>query len=383
MQIQIISIRKSLINDIMKNAIYFILAVTALLYATPAALNAQVKISPSLEIDKTTYDFGDILLDSGPVSCDYTITNTGDEPCVIYNVTTSCGCTDAEWTRQPLKKGEQGKISITYSNDEGPYPFDKSITVYISSLKKPLILKLKGTSIEKKRPLEVQYPAHIGSLGLKETYIKVGNLEQGKSKTETVLVANLSSSPLHLDFKDVEDNLDITVTPNPIPAKSTSEMAITVNADRGKWGRNNYQATPLLNGKTVTDAGSTRKISAWAFTKENFDNLTEDEIGQGSMPRFQSSTFDFGKVKVGTGIHATFTLKNEGKSCFCIYKVDVDACCYSHSDIPAADPGEEVSFRVHLDTKDMPKGECLKIVTLTTNSPLRPIVNLFISGVLE
>ena len=119
------------------------------------------------------------------------------------------------------------------------------------------------------------------------------------------------------------------------------------------------------------------------ITKENFDNLSEDQKMQGPMPRFESSTFSFGKAKVGTQIHATYTMKNEGKSCFCVYKLDVDACCYSHSDIPAADPGEKISFRVHLDTKDMPKGECLKIVTLTTNSPLRPIVNLFISGILE
>jgi hypothetical protein len=101
------------------------------------------------------------------------------------------------------------------------------------------------------------------------------------------------------------------------------------------------------------------------------------------MPRFEASTYSFGTAKVGTQIHATYKMKNEGKSCFCVYKLDVDSCCYSHSDIPAADPGEEISFRVHLDTKDLPKGECLKIVTLTTNSPLRPIVNLFISGTLE
>ena len=57
--------------------------------------------------------------------------------------------------------------------------------------------------------------------------------------------------------------------------------------------------------------------------------------------------------------------------------------CYSHSFIPDAKPGENVTFRVHLDTKDMPAGETLAIVTLTTNSPLRPIVNLFIAGWLE
>ena len=112
------------------------------------AASAQIKIGDSIEVDKITHNFGDVLLDSGPLSCEYTITNTGDEPCVIYNVTTSCGCTEAEWTRQPLKKGEKGKISVSYSNDEGPYPFDKSVTVYLSNVKKPLILKLKGVSQE-------------------------------------------------------------------------------------------------------------------------------------------------------------------------------------------------------------------------------------------
>jgi hypothetical protein len=38
---------------------------------------------------------------------------------------------------------------------------------------------------------------------------------------------------------------------------------------------------------------------------------------------------------------------------------------------------------VDIDTSDMPEGEMLTIVTLTTNSPLRPIVNLFIAGWIE
>lgn len=366
----------------MKTTLHILVSFAALILSS-GFISAQVKIGDSIEVDKITHNFGDVLLDSGPVSCEYTITNTGNDPCVIYNVVTSCGCTEAEWTRQPLKKGEQGKISVTYSNDEGPFPFDKSITVYLSSVKKPVILKLKGVSREKMRPVESLYPIHFGDLGLKEYYIRCGNLEQGKSKTESILVANISSSPLTVDFKDITDDFEISVTPNPIPPKATAEMNLTVHSDREKWGKNDYWATLLLNGKTVTDNGKLRKIGAWAFTKENFDHLTEAEMGKGSMPRFASSTFSFGKVPAGTEIHATYKMKNEGKSCFCVYKVDVDACCYSHSDIPVAEPGEEISFRVHLDTKDLPKGECMKIVTLTTNSPLRPIVNLFISGTLE
>ena len=56
----------------------------------------------------------------------------------------SCGCTGAEWTRESIAPGESGEVSATYTNDEGPYPFDKILTVYTSAQKKPVLLHLKG-----------------------------------------------------------------------------------------------------------------------------------------------------------------------------------------------------------------------------------------------
>ncbi len=341
---------------------------------------AQEKLSNGVEFDKMTHNFGDIMLGSGPVSCTFTLTNNGSKAAVIYSVTTTCGCTDVEWTREPIRPGGKGEIKVTYSNDEGPYPFDKSITVYMSGIKKPVILKLRGISNEKPRPLSELYPVHFGPLGMKEISLRCGNLEQGGQKTETVLVANISSKPIKLTFGDVSENLDIRVSRNPIPAGETAEISYTVTADRKVWGKNDYYATPLVDGRAQTSNKGDKKLTINAFTKENFNGLTDEQRQKGPMPRFETSTYAFGKSKIGEELHATFTFKNEGKSDFCVYKVDSDACCYSHSDIPAAKPGETVSFRVHVGTKDMKAGESLTIVTLTTNSPLRPIINLFISG---
>ena len=67
---------------------------------------------------------------------------------------------------------------------------------------------------------------------------------------------------------------------------------------------------------------------------------------------------------------------------FKIYKVDADAEI-SCGAIPDAAPGQSVTFTIDLDTSDLSKGESLTIVTLTTNSPLRPIVNIFIAGFIE
>lgn len=358
-------------------------AAAALFIFTSVALDAQERLSNGIEFDKFVHNFGDILLDSGPVSCTFSLSNKGSKPVVIYNVSTTCGCTDVEWTREPIRAGGKGEITVTYSNDEGPYPFDKSLTVYMSDEKKPVILKLRGVSNEKPRPLEELYPVHYGPLGLKESLIKCGNLEQGESRSDAVMVANLSSSPIKVTFDNVSEHLSLSLSQNPIPAKSTAELRFTVDADRNLWGKNTYWASLLINGKAYQNEEGSGKIGIWAFTKENFSKYTDEQKQKGPMPRFESSTYSFGNAKVGTEIHATYTFKNEGKSDFLIYKVDADACCYSHSDIPAAAPGEKVSFRVHVDTDDMKKGENLIIITLTTNSPTRPIINLFVSGYLE
>lgn len=346
-------------------------------------LCAQEKVGNSLEFDKLVHNFGNIVHKSGPVSCTFTLQNNGSKPAVIYNVVSTCGCTNVKWTKEPIRPGKSGQITATYSNDEGAYPFDKVLTVYISDVQKPVLLKLRGISTEKARPLTELYPVSYGPFALRESYIKCGNLEQGGMKSEVVMVANTSDCPIEISFKDTDKNLTISVSPNPIPAKSTAEMKFIVKADRNLWGKNTYYTIPLINGKSYKNADGDSRIGIWAFTKENFSHLTKDEKATGPRPTFKESTYSFGKVKRGTVIHARYSFKNDGKSDFVVYKVNSDAVQWSHSQIPSVRPGEEISFTVDLDTANLPVGEHLTIVTLTTNSPLRPLVNLFIAGYIE
>lgn len=370
---------KMYINDMVMLKLLKIL----ILFTFPLTIAAQEKLGNGLTMDKVIHDFGDILLEDGAVSCRFTVKNNSEKAAVIYNVISSCGCTDVKWTREPIRPGESGTISVTYSNDEGAYPFDKNLTVYFSDIKKPVILKIRGVSHEKKKTLEELYPIKLGSLGIKESYIKCGNLEQKGSRSDAVRVANLSQSPIRIDFKDISPYLAVEVKPNPIPARSTAELRFTISASRDKWGKNDYWATPLINGTEYGSNNKDSRLGFWAFTKENFNDLTEDQKDNGPIPEVDESTYSFGKKSQGTAIHATYKLKNIGKESLRIYKVDINACKWSHSTIPLIAHGEEAEFRVHLDTASMPKGESLTIITLVTNSPLRPIINLFIAGWLE
>ena len=95
---------------------------------------------------------------------------------------------------------------------------------------------------------------------------------------------------------------------------------------------------------------------------------------------FESGEWAFGKVKAGAVVKGKFTLKNEGKSPFCVYKFDGETSHLTCGDIPSVQPGMKGSFTVTLDTAGLPKGEVLLVCTLTTNSPSRPLINLYVTG---
>lgn len=87
--------------------------------------SAQAVIS----FQKTTHDFGHFTEDK-PVSYKFVFENTGNEPLVIQQAISSCGCTVANFTKSPIKPGEKGEINVTY-NGKGKMPgrFKKVITI--------------------------------------------------------------------------------------------------------------------------------------------------------------------------------------------------------------------------------------------------------------
>ena len=326
--------------------------------------------------DKLVHDFGDVSMDDGPLTCTFTVTNNGTEPLVLFEVVSSCGCTDVTWTREPLQPGKSGTISATFKNEDGPFPFDKTLTVYISGQRKPVILRLRGTVHEKKKSLSELYGAQkLGDFGLKARDYKAGVLKQGLTVSETATVANLGKKPLKVEFTEVSEHLKLNVSPNPIPAGSTATLVFTIEAAPGLYGKHTYTAVPVLNGRKASVP-----LSVWSTTRENFDKWTDEERNNGAIPVFENSTANFGIVKAGDPVEVTFNCSNRGKSTFHIYQADPEDPALKVLEITDCEPGGKGLVRVSLNTSAVEKGEAVIMLTLTTNSPLRPVVNLFVAG---
>lgn len=95
-----------------------ILLTVALLAAFVVNASAQAVI----KYDKSSHDFGKFDEEKKQTVV-FAFTNTGDEPLVIQQVMTTCGCTVADYTKTPIPAGKKGQIKVTYNGKGKPKGF--------------------------------------------------------------------------------------------------------------------------------------------------------------------------------------------------------------------------------------------------------------------
>ncbi len=77
-------------------------------------IQANAKKFPVLKFEKTTIDFGELNPDDPQVTCVFKFTNVGKSKLIINQVKTSCGCTTADYTKDPISPGGTGYITVKY-----------------------------------------------------------------------------------------------------------------------------------------------------------------------------------------------------------------------------------------------------------------------------
>lgn len=94
----------------------------------------------------TVFDFGKIKKDK-PVTHEFTFTNSGKEALVVTSVQASCGCTVAQYSKDPIPAGAEGFVKATY-NAAKVGVFTKTVTVNANTSEGVVILTIKGEVTE-------------------------------------------------------------------------------------------------------------------------------------------------------------------------------------------------------------------------------------------
>jgi len=348
------------------------------------AQDSQVMLDESkvISFDKKIHDFGDIVISDGAVKCTFTFTNISDSPIVVHNIISSCGCTTPQWTRSPIQPGEKGKVEVVFNNDQGPYPFDKTLTLYVSGVNRPVILRVRGVAHEKEKNVDELFYGKIGQMGINKTLVSLRNIEQGILKQDDIDIANLSKSPLKVETIEVTRGLLLTVYPNPIPPKSMAKLTYTVDPTllrQQAWGKQTFTGSFILNGKKQQE-----QFTVSAVIVDNFRNLDPKQVKNAPIPIIDKSYYDFGTAVKGTVLEISYKIKNKGKSELIIHKVESEKSGLSRiGPTPLKiKAGGSATLKLRFDTREH-SGDMINILTLITNSPSKPMVNLFMTGTIK
>jgi len=127
------------------NASFFLFSLTSLLAQPelPAGEGAEIAF------DIMQHDFGDIH-QGDVVEHIFKFENTGNEPLILNNVLTTCGCTAPEWPREPIAPGEQSEIKVRFDSSGKMGRQNKIITVRSNARDSDHRLKIIAMVLPKK-----------------------------------------------------------------------------------------------------------------------------------------------------------------------------------------------------------------------------------------
>ena len=341
------------------------------------AQNDELSFGGIIRFDKLYHDFGDILTSEGSKKCTFTYTNISDKPIVINDIVTSCGCTSPKWSRKPLNPGASEEIAVTFLNDQGPYPFDKTITLFITGLSRPVTLHIRGIAHSKRKSLNELFPYNIeNTVGLRSKEISAGYIDQGETKKGSFEIANLTKKKANISFVNVTDGLSLTISPNPLPAGERATVTYVIDTKKNRtqtWGNTTYNFSIKANDLPA------HKMEITSFIKENFSEYTPEMKNNAPLPRLSKSSYSMESVKKGEKVHFEIDIRNIGKEDLIIHKLDIDNKGVTADFQRVMKSNVDHKIKVTVDTSSM-EGEVTIILSFITNSPTRPIANFYITG---
>lgn len=109
--------------------------------------NESKKGVPRIAFKNTEHDFGRVI-EGEKITYAFKFTNSGSGNLVITNVSSSCGCTVPEFTKDPVKPGENGNIKVTFDSKNRRGFQNKTVTVVTNTQPNTKVLRIKAQVIE-------------------------------------------------------------------------------------------------------------------------------------------------------------------------------------------------------------------------------------------
>ena len=331
-----------------------------------------------ISFENTRYNFGSVSEEGGPVSHEFTFTNTGEAPLVISSVRASCGCTTPQWSKEPIPPGERGSITAQYNPLNRPGAFRKSINVTANTETPATILYIQGVVQPKPSTPQNDFPTAMGGLRVKYRSFNMGKVLTNEPLTKTFDVYNDSDETIVFSPNVVAPAyISLQVSPKELLPRQKGTINLTYDAEaRNSLGFSSDQVTLFTNEAE----DSIKQFTVMATIEEYFPPMTEDELAQAPRLKLDQTTYEFGTINEGELVKADFVITNTGKSPLNIRETKANCgCTVSKLNKNTLAPGESSKISVTFNSKGR-RGRQNKMVTIFSNDPKAPTQRVTIKG---
>lgn len=279
--------------------------------------SAQARFSSNTE----NFIFGQVEWKQ-PVTAEYVITNTGDQPLVLTEVEPDCACSVAQWTQTPIAPGEKGKLLVTF-DAKALGRFHKSVAVYTNAAPHLIYLHFSGQVVAQIKDFTKTHPYRFGDIRLTMNEVDFPDVQRGESPSIRIGVANQSPTPYTPVLMHLPAYLTAEVAPSVL--QTGEKGIITLTLDTKKLSDLGLtQNVVYLSRFTGDKVGAENEIPVSAVLLPDFSKLTETERRNAPIVALSATEIDFStllskKSKARTDI----TITNNGHSMLHINKLQV------------------------------------------------------------
>ena len=329
---------------------------------------AQAQIT----FDKKVHEFGAVLW-KNPVTATFTITNSGDKPLVISNVTTSCGCTVANWTKTPIAPGASGVVSSTFDS-KALGRFQKSIGIYSNASERPIYLAIRGEVTADPKNYTVTHPYEIGPVRLDKESLEFDDAHKGDKLEMDLLVANTTEAVYTPVLMHLPPYLSAVAIPEKIARGRSGKIRVTLDTEKlPKFGLTT--ATVYLSRFMGDKVGEENAIPVSAVLLPDFSRLSQQELQNPPVIELSSTELTFPALGEREKKAQTVIIKNTGKRNLEITDLQVfNSVLGVHLKKHVLKPGASTKLKITAFGKNLKRVKGTPRVLMITNDPNCPKV---------
>jgi hypothetical protein len=339
-----------------------------LLFLSIVSISASLISQPMMKLSETEHDFGKFREEAGKQSFDIVVTNTGNAPLVIQNIAASCGCTQPDWTKQPIPPGGNGKITAKYDPANRPGQFSKTLSVYTNSKPEVVVLTLKGEVIPREKTIEELFTFPVGAVRFESNHLAFTNVKKTEKKIRVMQLINISDAPVKIGFDNLPAHLTLKANPETLKPGQKGIVEGTYDATKNNsWGNVSDMVKIKLND--VTQENVYYYVSANLV--EDFSSMSKEDMEKAPVFKLASSTVDLGTLPGTTSKEVEFKFSNEGKSDLFIRHVRSTCGCTAvlQGQVGVGiKPGESSSIKAVFNSGGY-NGKVTKAIYVYTNDP--------------